>query len=241
GFEAADMERILGYPRLEYQKIERGVVPLLDTARQRILQAIHQAGQQRIEALLQHRRAREAERVAWQTPPSVSAMIALLSRREGGLIPLSRCLRKAGLRGLWIGRLRALVRGQETPPWLVLERIGKACGVVEMAEVYHDWTARFRNRLHAECASPLGVELRLLIAEVAPTLRAFSSRLGFNYSVLVRDLQRIDRDEPIKWFHVERLLRAAGVPADDMRWLEVRALWSTAADRRKLSGLAARA
>jgi hypothetical protein len=102
------------------------------------------------------------------------------------------------------------------------------------AEVYHDWTARYRAKLHAECASPLGVELRLLIGEVEPTLRSFSSRLGFNYSVLVRDLQRIDQDEPIKWFHVERLLRAAGLPPDDMRWLEVRALWSTAVDRRKI-------
>lgn len=235
GFEAAHMEKVLGYPRLEYQKIERGVVPLLDTARERILHAIHQAGSQRVEALLQHRRAREAERAAWQAPPTVSELIVLLARREGGLIPLSRCLRKAGLKGLWIGRLRAMARGQETPPWLVLERIGTACGVTEMAEVYHDWTARYRRDLHAQCASPLGVELRLLIAEVAPTLRAFSSRLGFNYSVLVRDLQRIDRDEPIKWFHVERLLRAAGLPSDDMRWLEVRALWSTASDRRKLA------
>jgi len=228
------MEAILGYPRLDYQKIERGVVPLLDSARDRILQAIHQAGQQRVEALLQHRRAREAERLAWQSPPSVSSLIVLLARREGGLIPLSRCLRKAGLRGLWIGRLRAVARGQETPAWLVLERIGKACGVAEMAEVYHDWTARYRAKLHGECASPLGVELRLLIGEVEPTLRAFSGRLGFNYSVLVRDLQRMDRDEQIKWFHVERLLRAAGLPPDDMRWLEIRALWSTAVDRRKI-------
>jgi transcriptional regulator with XRE-family HTH domain len=235
GFESADMEDVLGYSRLEYQKIERGVVPLLDSARERILQAIHQAGQRRLEALLQHRRDCEAERAAWQAPPSVPALIVLLARREGGLIPLSRTLRKAGLSGLWIGRLRAMARSLETPPWLVLERIGTACGVVEMAEVYHDWTARYRARLHAECASPLGVEVRLLIAEVAPTLRAFSRRLGFNYSVLVRDLQRIDRDEPIKWFHVERLLGAAGLPPDDMRWLEVRALWSTASDRRKLT------
>jgi transcriptional regulator with XRE-family HTH domain len=234
GFEAVDMEDILGYARLEYQKIERGVVPLMDSARDRILQAIHQAGQQRVEALLQHRRALEAERAAWQSPPSVSSLIVLLARREGGLIPLSRCLRKAGLKGLWIGRLRSIARGQETPAWLVLEKIGKACGVVEMAEVYHDWTARYRAKLHVDCASPLGVELRLLIGEVEPTLRAFSSRLGFNYSVLVRDLQRIDQDEPIKWFHVERLLRATGLPTDDMRWLEVRALWSTAVDRRKI-------
>lgn len=235
GFESGEMEPILGYSRLEYQKIERGVVPLLESARERILQAIHQAGQVRIEALLQHRRDRQMQREAWRAPPSVAALIQLLAEREGGLIPLSRCFRKAGLRGLWIGRLRAISRGQETPSWWVLERIGRACGVNEMAEVYHDWTARYRIQLHRTCESPLGVELRLLIAEVAPTMRAFSARLGFNYSVLVRDLQRIDRDDPLKWFHVERLLRATGLPADDMRWVEIRALWSTASERRKIT------
>jgi transcriptional regulator with XRE-family HTH domain len=234
GFESAQMEAILGYSRLEYQKIERGVVPLLDTARERILQAIHQAGQSRIDALLQHRRDCQLRREAWRAPPSVAALIELLAKREGGLIPLSRCFRKAGLRGLWIGRLRGIARGMETPSWWVLERIGGACGVNEMAEVYHDWTARYRAQLHRACDSPLGVELRLLIAEVAPTLRVFSKRLGFNYSVLVRDLQRIDHDDPVKWFHVERLLRATGLPTDDMRWVEIRALWSTASDRRKI-------
>jgi hypothetical protein len=170
----------------------------------------------------------------------VPALITLLARREGGLIPLSRLLRRAGLKGLWIGRLRAIARGQEVPPWLVLERIGRACGVTELAEVYHDWTARFRARLHRASASPLGVEIRLLLAEVAPTLRAFGERLGFNYSVLVRDLQRIDRDELVKWYHVERLLRAAGLPPDDMRWMEIRALWATAEERRRRNGTASR-
>src|SRR5438132_6774433 len=146
GSEAADTDKILRSPRLDYQQIERGVVPLLDTARDRILQAIHKAGQERVEALMQHRRAQQSESAAWQAPPSISGLIVLLARREGGLIPLSRCLRRAGLKGLWIGRLRAMARGQDTPPWLVLERIGKACGVVEMAEVYHDWTARYRAK-----------------------------------------------------------------------------------------------
>jgi hypothetical protein len=77
------------------------------------------------------------------------------------------------------------------------------------------------------------VELRLLIAEVAPTLRAFSPRLGVNYSVLVRDLQRIDRDDPVRWYHVERILRALGLAGTDERWKELRALWSTAGERRK--------
>ena len=82
-------------------------------------------------------------------------------------------------------------------------------------------------------SSPLGVELRILIAEVAPSLRAFSPRLGFNYSVLTREFQRIDRDELLKWFHVERILKAVGVPADSERWREVRSLWSTAEIRPK--------
>ena len=71
----------------------------------------------------------------------------------------------------------------------------------------------------------------------AESLRDFSPRLGFNYSVLVRDMQKIDRDEPVKWFHVERILRAAGLPQEDERWREMHALWSTASDRRKKSSL----
>src|SRR5262249_44779641 len=55
GFELTDMEPILGYSNLEYQKIERGVVPLLDTARDRILQAIDQAGKDRVQRLLKER------------------------------------------------------------------------------------------------------------------------------------------------------------------------------------------
>ena len=81
----------------------------------------------------------------------------------------------------------------------------------------------------------MGVELRLLIAELAPTLRAFSPRLGFNYSVLVRDLHRIDRDEPLRWFHVERILVAAGLPVDCDRWKEIRGLWYTVGARKKIA------
>src|SRR5262249_26445091 len=43
GFEHKDMEPILGYSSLEYQRIERGVGALTDAARERILQAIHRA------------------------------------------------------------------------------------------------------------------------------------------------------------------------------------------------------
>ncbi len=237
GFEPREMEPILGYTSLEYQKIERGVQPLADTARQRIQDAIHAAGQRRVESLLQQRRQREAERVAWQRPPSVQAFITLLARREGGFIPLSRQLKRLGLKGLWAARLRAISRGEEVPPWCVLECIAKACQVADWDDVHEDWQQRYREQLRKWCPSPLGIELRLLIGEMAESLREFSPRLGFNYSVLVRDMQKIDRDEAVRWFHVERIVRAAGVPADDPRWREIHALWSTASDRRKTTSL----
>src|SRR5207249_5742898 len=132
------MEAILGYTNAEYQRIERGVSPLLDTALARILQAVHQAGQRRVAALLQQRTSRAAERSAWQVPPSVATMIRLLARREGGLIPLTRHLKAAGLKGLWTGRLRAIARGADVPVWKVLEQIGRACGVVDLTEVRRD-------------------------------------------------------------------------------------------------------
>lgn len=233
GFGLADMEPILGYSSLEYQRIERGVSPLQETARARILQAIDQAGQRRLEELLQHRQRRQAERFAWQSPSTAPALIKLLARREGGLIPLMRHLKKLGLKGLWTGRLRAISQATEVPPWHVLEQIGKVCEVPDLSQAHLDWAERFRVQLKPYCASPLGIELRLLIAEVAPTLRAFSPRLGFNYSVLVRDLQRIDNDRPVRWFHIERILKAIGIPPEDERWREIHALWYTAAERNK--------
>jgi transcriptional regulator with XRE-family HTH domain len=238
GFSLTDMQTILGYTSLEYQRIERGVVPLLGTARDRIVQALHQAGQRRIEALFQQKNRRDTEQTAWQRPSSLAALIKLLSRREGGLIPLMRHLKQAGLKGLWTGRLRQLARGTEIPPWQVVEAIGRVCGVGDLSEVREDWTARYRAELQVQGRSPLGVELRLLIFSVVSTLRAFSGRLHFNCSVLIRDLQRIDRDEPIRWFHVERILLAAGVVRDDERWREMHALWYTAADRRKSAATA---
>jgi transcriptional regulator with XRE-family HTH domain len=240
GFTVQDMEAVLGYTRLEYQRIERGVGPLLESARQRILDAIHQAGRQRIEELLARRTARAVEQTAWQSPPSVPELIALLAAREGGLVPLSRHLRRCGLRGLWTTRLRAIARGEEVPPWQVLAQVGEVCGVSDLEDVRRDWVERYRARLKSRCPSPLGVEIRLLIGEVATSLRAFSPRLGFNYSVLVRNLHRLDRDEPIKWAHVERILKALGVTREDERWLQLHALWSTAADRRKRSPTAPR-
>jgi transcriptional regulator with XRE-family HTH domain len=238
GFGVRDMQAILGYDPIEYQRIERGTVPLRDTARERILQAVHEAGRRRIDGLLRQRADREAARDGWHSPTSVPELVTLLAGREGGLIPLARLLRRAGVRGLWPGRLRAVGQGLEVPPWYVLERIGRACDVPDLSQAWLDWTDRYRERLRREHLSPLGVELRLLIAEVAPTLRDFSPRLGFNYSVLVRDLQRIDRDEPIKWYHVERVLRALGLTERDERWRELHALWYTAGDRRKRNGTA---
>jgi len=234
GFELKDVAPLMGYSAREYQKIEGGIEPLRDTARERIIQAIQAAGQRRVEDLLAHRRALQAAEMAWRAPRSVAELITLLARREGGLAPLVRLLRRApGLNGLSTVRLRGIVRGDETPPWCLLFAIGTAGGVEDLTIAHHDWAERYRISLDTWCASPLGVELRVLIAEVAPSLRAFSPRLGFNYSVLTREFQRIDRDDPLKWFHVERILRAVGVPPDCERWREVRALWSTAEARRK--------
>jgi len=235
GFEPRDMEPILGYSSLEYQKIERGVQALADTAHQRILHAIHEAGQRRVDALLQARHQRAQAQTAWQHPPTVPALIGLLARREGGLVPLSRHLKRAGLKGLWTARLRAIGRGEEVPPWCVLERIARACAVSELDDLHDDWRQRYRAALRRSCPSPLGIELRLLIGEVAESLREFSPRLHFNYSVLVRDLQKIDRDDCIRWFHVERIVKAAGVLPSDERWREIHVLWSTASDRKKIS------
>ena len=97
GFHPSDMEVILGYALLEYQKIERGVSTLRESAEERILAAIHQAGAKRISALLQERSQRQETQAAWQTPTSVSAPGAAQARREGGVIPLgtAACGRRA--------------------------------------------------------------------------------------------------------------------------------------------------
>ena len=73
--------------------------------------------------------------------------------------------------------------------------------------------------------SSLSVEIRLLIAEVEPTLRAFSQRLPFNYSVLLRDLYRIESQHKVKWEHIERILRAAELPGSSERWRVIHRLW----------------
>jgi transcriptional regulator with XRE-family HTH domain len=233
GFDFGDLKPVLGYSSLEYQKIERGVEALLDTARDRILEALHEAGRQRVEELLARLAARRRQRLAWRNPPTVTALISTLAQREGGLAPLARRLAEARLSGVSIPRLRAISTGQDVPPWRLLERIGEACDVTDLLAVRGDWKRRYRAALERQNISPLAVELRLLIAETAPTVRAFSQKLPFNYSVLVRDLQRIDRNQPLKWFHVERILDAAGVRSNHERWQEIRILWYTVNARSK--------
>lgn len=225
GFEHRDMEAILGYTALEYQRIERGVVPLTDTARARILQAIERAGQRRVEALLQEKADRDADRASWQAPLSVRTLVTRLAAREGGIIPLARRLRQAGQNGFWPGRLRAIARGEEVPPWPLLERVGQACGVPDLNAVRRDWREQYRARLQASGCSPLGTEVRLLIAEVSLTVREFSRRVGVHPSGLTRELQRLDRDRPVKWPQVERLLRTAGLSPSERRWEQIHAWW----------------
>lgn len=232
GFEFRDLKPILGYSSLEYQKIERGVEALLDTARERIVEALHEAGQRRVDELLERLAARKRERLAWRSPPTVTALISLLAQREGGLAPLARKLAAGKLAGASIPRLREIAAGRDVPPWKLLDQIGEICGVADLVSVRGDWKRRYRAKLERQGISPLAVELRLLIAETAPTMRVFSKHLPFNYSVLVRDLQRIDRNRPLKWFHVERILDAAGLRTNSERWQEIRILWYTNHERR---------
>jgi transcriptional regulator with XRE-family HTH domain len=225
GFEHRDMEPILGYPPDEHQRIERGVQPLTESAHARIVEAIHRAGQRRVEALLKKKAAQDTERAGWQTPLSVQALVARLADREGGIRPLARCLRQAGESSFWAGRLRAIARGEEVPAWPVVERIGQACQVPDLRAVREDWREQYRRHLNGHGEHPLGIEVRVLIAEVATTLRELSGKLAFSPSVLVRDLQRMDEGRPVKWFHVERILRAAGLAEADRRWQQIHAWW----------------
>ena len=225
GFDVNDAAKTLGYTSLEYQKIERGIEPLSDSARLRILDALSQAGYQKVGEIFERRRKRDTKRVAWKSPTSVSEMIQLLAVREGGLVPLSRKLRDANLSGISPPRLRSYLQEEETPSWSLLHEIADSCSVTRLGDVHINWIHRYREQLKQKSDSLLAVELRLLIAEVAPTLRAFAKRLPFNYSVLLRDLYRVESQEPIKWSHIERLLRAAGLPSSSERWRVILRLW----------------
>lgn len=225
GFDVNDAARVLGYTSLEYQKIERGIEQLSDSARTRILKALAEAGYEKVGEIFQRRSQRDTKRGAWKSPGSVSEMIRLLAIREGGLVPLSRKLRDAELAGISPPRLRSYLQEEETPSWSLLHGIAESCGVKNLGDVHINWIHRYREQLKQKSDSLLAVELRLLIAEVAPTLRAFAKRLPFNYSVLLRDLYRVEGHEPIKWPHIERLLRAAGLPSSSERWRVIVRLW----------------
>ena len=225
GFDVNDAAETLGYTSLEYQKIERGIEQLSDSARQRILEALSRAGYQKVSEIFERRNKRDKKRVAWKSPGSVSEMIQLLAVREGGLVPLSRKLRDANLAGISPPRLRSYLQDEETPSWSLLHGIAESCGVTRLGDVHINWIHRYREQLKQKSDSLLAVELRLLIAEVAPTLRAFAKRLPFNYSVLLRDLYRVEGQESIKWPHIERLLRAAGLPSSSERWRVIMRLW----------------
>ena len=225
GFNINDAARVLGYTSLEYQKIERGIEQLSDSARTRILKALSESGYEKVGEIFQRRSQRDMKRVAWKSPGSVSEMIRLMAVREGGLVPLSRKLRDAKLSGISPPRLRSYLQEEETPSWSLLHEIAESCGVKNLGDVHINWIHRYREQLNQKSDSSLAVELRLLIAEVAPTLRAFAKRLPFNYSVLLRDLYRVEGHEPIKWPHIERLLRAAGLPSSSERWRVLVRLW----------------
>jgi transcriptional regulator with XRE-family HTH domain len=227
GLTLDDVPEVLGYTSLEYQRLERGVEPLTETAGQRILEAFERAGRERVTALLARRQARLRDASAWQSPASAAELVALLARREGGLAPLARQLKRAGCRGVSVPRLRAVARGVDLPAWCWLQEVARLMKVGNVSQMREDWQARYRQRLQALKLSPLAIELRMLLAEAANSVREFSRRLPFNYSVLVRDLGRIDQGRTIAWFHIERLLAAAGMATHHDRWQEIRILWCT--------------
>lgn len=225
GFDVAHAADLLGYSNLEYQKIERGIEPLTDSGRRRIIDALEDAGHRKVREVFVRRTQRDQRRQAWRQPRTVSSMLKLLAEREGGVVPLARLLADAGLYGISPPRLRAYMVEEETPTWFLLQQIAESCGIMKLQAVHIDWIHRYRAQLQRKSDSLLAIELRLLVAEVAPTLRAFSERLPFNYSVLLRDLYRVERKESFKWFHVERILVAAGLPRESERWRVIHRLW----------------
>ncbi len=225
GFDVAQAAELLGYSNLEYQKIERGIEPLTDTGRKRIIEALEDAGHEKLRDVFVRRTARDQRRQAWRQPKSVTGMLKLLAEREGGVVPLARLLADAGLYGISPPRLRSYMLEEETPTWHLLQQIADTCGIMKLQAVHLDWIHRYRSQLQQKSDSILAIELRLLVAEVAPTLRAFSERLPFNYSVLLRDLYRVERKESFKWYHVERILEAAGLPKESERWRVIHRLW----------------
>lgn len=229
GFSAADLEPVLGYTAAEYQRIERGVTPLAEAARARVLAAVDRAGERRVADLVARRQAELARRDGWRAPPSAAELVGLLAEREGGFVPLARHLRAAGVRGLWPGRLKGIAAGREVPPWPVLARLGRAAGVADVSAALRDWRAGYRAVLEGRGLTPLGIEVRLVVGEAADSTRALAARLGVSYPTVTRDLQRMDRGRPVPWASVERLLRAVGLAPGSGAWDRVLAWWSAAA------------
>jgi transcriptional regulator with XRE-family HTH domain len=234
GFEIPQTAKFLGYTNLEYQKVERGIEQLMDSAKDRILTAIHHFGELRLQELFQYQRDCETARQAWKNPSSVSELVQRLAQREGGTIPLARRLRQAGLDKTWTRRLHAIAHSLEVPTWPELKQIARVGEVSNLSEVRRDWATRYRNLLISKGHPPLATELRLLIAEVAPTLREFCSRMPFGYAVLIRDMNRIDKQHPLRWFHIERILTAAGLPSESDRWQKIETLWQSLDPRQRI-------
>lgn len=232
GFGIRDMEAILGYSPLEFQRIERGVTRLAPAAQARVLAALERAGEQRVSQLLSRRQAEKLRRDGWRAPQSVAEMVGLLIEREGGLVPLARSLKRAGVFGIWPGRLKAIAAGREVPPWPIVERIGRASGVLDLTATRGNWHAVYRRQLEAGGIAPLGVEVRLVIGESATSARALSSRLRVSYPVLTRDLQRIDRGKSVRWEAIERILVAAQANPASPSWERIEAWWLSTARRR---------
>lgn len=225
GFDVAEAARQLGYTSLEYQKIERGIEPLSDTARKRILEAYEKVGHQRVAEVFQRRDQRDLKRIAWKTPNTVSEMLTLLAKREGGVVTLARVLKGMGLYGISTPQLRSYILGAVTPSWSLLQQIADKCGIAKLQPVHIDWIKRYRTQLKSKCKTMLCVEIKLLVAELAPTMRAFAKRCSCSPSLLLRDLYRIEDGETVKWKHIERFLRGAGLPDTCERWQVIHGLW----------------
>ncbi len=225
GFEIPQTAKFLGYTNLEYQKVERGIEHVLDSAKVRIIDAIHQFGKLRLQELFQYQRDLETARQAWRNPTTVCELVKRLAQREGGVVPLARRLRQAGLDKTWTRRLHAISHGLEVPTWPELKQIARVGEVTELSQVKRDWMNRYRACLESQGHPPLATELRLLVAEVVPTLREFCSRVPFGYAVLIRDFNRIEQQRSLRWFHVERILKAAELPPESDRWQKIETLW----------------
>lgn len=225
GFDVAEAAKLLGYSSLEYQKIERGIETVSDSARKRILSAYERAGHARIIDMFRRREDRDTKRQAWKTPTTVSEFLTLLAEREGGVVPLARMLTKAGYYGVSTPQLRSYVSGQVTPTWYLLQQIADHCGVEKLQHVHIDWIKRYRAQLMKKSKRKLTAELKLLMVEVAPNVRRFGDRLPFNYSLVLRDLYRLEDNLPVKWERIERLMRAAGLPPATERWQVIHRLW----------------